>query len=400
MKPLAPVSITGMGCLCAAGADVETCMKFLFKGERHPAPPSGFSIQSAVSYPVFEAPDDFFAPSMFRDPPGVRASQLLLTAVLEALNDAEVSRDILKEKRVGVCIGTNVGGSISNKDISGRNENRSPSLLPFERFLAASPVYHVTREFELSGPFQTIVNACSAGADAIGIGASWIRSGLCDMVIAGGADALYKITYMGFISLMNSDDGPCKPFDVQRKGLNLGEGAGVMILESEEMRQERKKSPRAFVRGYGSGTDAFHFTAPAPDGRGLMLAIEEAAASSGIAVSDLAFINAHGTGTPNNDLIESQVFAEKLPGIPFFSTKGYVGHTLGAAGAIEAIFTIGCLEQKRIPLSAGFTDPDPDLPVSPVREITPVQGSSALSDTLAFGGNNAVLILSLERGAS
>ncbi len=400
MKPQTPVSIAGMGCLCAAGADVKSCMGYLYKGKRRPAPPTAFSIESQTSYPVFEVPDDFFVPNMFKEPSMSRTSQLLLAATLEALDDAGISRETIKNKRVGVCIGANVSGSISNKDLGGSNGDGAPSLLPYERFLAANPVYHIAREFDASGPFQTIVNACSAGADAIGIGASWIREGLCDMVVAGGADALYKITYIGFISLMNSDNEPCKPFDAHRKGLNLGEGAGVMILESEQMRRERQKDSRAFVLGYGSGTDAFHFTAPDPDGKGLILAIEEAAAVSGVALSDIAFINSHGTGTPNNDLIESRVFNEKLPGIPFFSTKGYVGHTLGAAGAIDAVLTVGCLEENRIPASAGFTAFDPELPASPVSEITCVNGRIALSDTLAFGGNNAALILGLEGGAS
>jgi 3-oxoacyl-[acyl-carrier-protein] synthase-1/3-oxoacyl-[acyl-carrier-protein] synthase II len=175
--------------------------------------------------------------------------------------------------------------------------------------------------------------------------------------------------------------------------LNLGAGAAVLVLESDAVRQRRGKAARANVLGYGSASDGYHLTAPRPDGAGLKRAIAEALATSGATAAEIAFVNAHGTATPDNDRTESRVLSEVLPGIPFVSTKGYTGHTLGAAGAIEAAFTIGCLEQGRIPANVGFATPDPDLPASPVREITTVQGRIALSESLAFGGNNAVIVL-------
>ena len=397
MNRTKPVSITGMGCLCAAGLNLKSCMDFLFAGKRFPAPPRKFCPDHGVSYPVFEILDDFFYPEFFNEPCMSRTGQLAMTAAMEALINSGIDRNRLKQRKVGVCIGTNVAGSVQNKQIPHcLLSEKFPYVLPVERFKVSDPAFLIVREFELSGPFQTIVNACSAGGDAIGIGASWIRSGLCDMVIAGGADALYPITYTGFISLMNSDDGPCKPFDAGRKGLNLGEGAAMVILESDTGCRKRGKSAEAFILGYGSAADAWHFTAPAPDGKGLCLAIQEALDMSGLSSSDIAFINAHGTGTPDNDRIESKVFDNLFPGIPFFSTKGYVGHTLGAAGAVEAVFSIECLKQGRIPASAGFVNPDPELPAVPVNKITPINGKTALSDTLAFGGNNSVLILGLE----
>jgi 3-oxoacyl-[acyl-carrier-protein] synthase II len=397
MNRVKPVSVTGMGCLCAAGSNLKSCMDFLFDGKRHPAPPKDFCLDKKLSYPVFEILDDFFNPDFFKEPHVLRTGQLALTAAMEAVINSGVGRKRLKQRRVGVCIGTNVAGSVQNKQIQhSLLSEKFPYILPMDRFKASDPAFHIAGEFELSGPFQTIVNACSAGGDAIGIGASWIRSGLCDMVIAGGADALYPITYMGFISLMNSDDGPCKPFDTDRKGLNLGEGAAMMILESDTCCKKRGKSPEAFILGYGSAADAWHFTAPARDGKGLCLAIREALTTSGLSASDIAFINAHGTGTRDNDRIESKVFNNLFPGIPFLSTKGYVGHTLGAAGAIEAVFSIECLKQGRIPSSVGYTNPDPELPAGPVQKITEINRKTALSDTLAFGGNNSVLILGLE----
>ena len=145
--------------------------------------------------------------------------------------------------------------------------------------------------------------------------------------------------------------------------------------------------------GYGSASDGYHLTAPRPDGGGLKRAIAEALASSGTTAADIAFVNAHGTATPDNDRTESKVLAEVLPNVPFVSTKGFTGHTLGAAGAIEAAFTIGCLEQGRIPANVGFSTPDPELPAAPVTQVTGVRGNVALSESLAFGGNNAVIVL-------
>ncbi|MGE0085606.1 MAG: beta-ketoacyl-[acyl-carrier-protein] synthase family protein [Desulfococcaceae bacterium] len=394
MKKLKPVSISGMGCLCAAGLNVKDCMDFLFRGERFPALPAAFANCQSLLHPVFEITKDFFHPAGFRQKELPRTSALALTAAREAIRDAGIEPDLLQKKRVGVCLGSNVSGGMSGRFLDHfRTEESDPYILPMHRYAGGNPAVHMAKEFGLSGPFQTVVNACSAGGDAIGLAAAWIRMGLCDAVLAGGADALYEITYFGFISLMNSDTQPCKPFDVRRKGLNLGEGAAIMLLESEDMLKEREKSPRALLMGYGSAGDAHHFTAPHPDGRGLRFSIEAAMKSGGVMPPDLAFVNAHGTGTQDNDRIESAVFADLFPGIPFLSTKGYTGHTLGAAGAIEAVFTAACLEQGRIPSSAGFSEPDPELPVSPVRENTEIRGSIAMSDTLAFGGNNAVLII-------
>jgi 3-oxoacyl-[acyl-carrier-protein] synthase-1/3-oxoacyl-[acyl-carrier-protein] synthase II len=210
-------------------------------------------------------------------------------------------------------------------------------------------------------------------------------------VIAGGADELLRVTYAGFSSLMITDTQPCKPFDVKRKGLNLGEGAGILILESDAVRAD--KAVHGKVLGYGSACDAHHLTAPHPDGAGLKLAMQEAFTAAGVTSADIAFVNTHGTGTPDNDRVEGRVLSELLPGVPFLSTKGYTGHTLGAAGGIEAAFTVACLQRGEIPASIGFSEPDPDVIVTPVIKNRCIDGDIALSESLAFGGNNAVLIL-------
>ncbi|MFZ0244039.1 MAG: beta-ketoacyl-[acyl-carrier-protein] synthase family protein [Desulfobacterales bacterium] len=396
MKRLRPVAITGMGCLCAAGLDVPECVENLFKGQRRPAPPTRLAIASPPAHPVFEITQPFYHQSWFRQACRLRNTQMALMAVAEALADAGWDRERLAAGRVGVCIGSSVDESIGNRALrQSAPSGQVPVITPDHRFLLSNPAVHIAREFDLSGPRQTVVNACAASADAIGLAAAWIRGGICDAVIAGGVDELYQVTYNGFISLMNSDRAPCKPFDAERNGLNLGEGAAMLILEAEDSVRRRGRRPRAGLLGYGTASDAYHFTSPHPEGKGLRLALNEALQAGGLTPADMAFINAHGTGTLDNDRIEAHLFHEMFADAPFFSTKGVVGHTLGAAGAIDAVFTVACLERGEIPPSAGFSTPDPDLPVSPAAEATAITGRVALSDTLAFGGTNAALVLGI-----
>jgi 3-oxoacyl-[acyl-carrier-protein] synthase-1/3-oxoacyl-[acyl-carrier-protein] synthase II len=390
----APVAIVGMGCICSAGLTLEECMQTLYRGERHPAPPTCFAFDYPFSFPVFEIRKDFFPAAEFQNTTRLRTSRLALAATLQACADAGLSRDALQKTPSGVCIGTNVGSAMNNEAFYRKNpEGCDPFISPLERFLSSNPTCNVAAEFNIDGPCQTVVNACSAGSDALGIAASWINAGLCQAVIAGGADELYQVTYTGFKSLFIHDDAPCKPFDVDRKGLNLGEGAAMFLLMSNRLLHQMHLRPRGYVLGYGSASDAHHFTKPRPDGKGLEIAINEALATAAADPFEIAFINAHGTGTRDNDLIESVVLKEIFPGIPFLSTKGYTGHTLGASGAIEAAFTLACLENGRIPATIGCSVPDPELPATPVRAETTISGRVALSQTLAFGGSNAVLIL-------
>jgi 3-oxoacyl-[acyl-carrier-protein] synthase-1/3-oxoacyl-[acyl-carrier-protein] synthase II len=383
-----PVAVTGLGCICAAGRNLGECMASIFRGQRAPAPPVRFNSNHPVRYPVFEVAN-------FPDDPSIlRTSALGLHAAGEALADAGLDASALRPLRVGVCVGTTIGCAMSNETFCRQSHaGVKPDMGPIETIQRSNPAAVIARAFDLSGPLQTVVNACSSGTDAVAIAASWIRAGLCDAAIAGGADELARITYIGFISLMIADDSPCRPFDLDRKGLNLGEGAGMVVLESEALRARRGKKARSFVLGYGSACDAHHLTAPHPDGAGLRRAIGWAFADSGVTSADIAFVNAHGTGTPDNDRVESLVLRETLPGVPYLSTKGYTGHTLGAAGAIEAVFTAACLERGEIPANAGFGTPDPQLVTTPVLAVTPFTGTVALSESLAFGGNNAALIL-------
>ncbi|MFO7766680.1 MAG: beta-ketoacyl-[acyl-carrier-protein] synthase family protein [Pelovirga sp.] len=388
-----PIAVTGLGCLSGAGMNLDENLVTLFAGRRYPGPPIRFSTDHPVAYPVLELRDEFKLPLDEEQLVYARTGQLALAAAREALNDAGYDDESLQGKRVGVCVGTTVGCALNCDDFyRDYKDGSNPGMAIIERYLRSNPAAVIARQLKLNGPVQTVVNACSSGTDAIGLGASWLRSGACDLVISGGADELSRVTYAGFSSLMITDTGPCSPFDVSRKGLNLGEGAAIMILEPADATE--KKRVRGLIRGYGSACDAHHLTAPRPDGAGLKTALNEALQTAGVTPQQISFVNAHGTGTPDNDRIEGRVLRELLPQVPFLSTKGYTGHTLGAAGAIEAVYSLACLERGEIPASIGFSEPDPEIALIPVIENTPLAGRVALSQSLAFGGNNAVLILS------
>ena len=387
------VAVRGMGCLSALGLDVESCMKNMLAGVRKLNPPQRFSTAHEIQYPVFEITDTFKKAESKNNQDLTMTAQMAIAAVYQALEDAQIDKSALEKKRVGVCMGTTVGSALNNDQFYiDYRDQKQPGMAPIKRFLTSNPAAAVAREFNLSGPVQTIVNACASGTDAIGMGASWIKAGLCDLVIAGGTDELCKTTYNGFISLMITDNDPCKPFDANRKGLNLGEGAAALILGPCLVGQDIE--PKCFIAGYGSACDAYHLTTPHPEGIGLKRAIRQALKESQIDPKNMGFMNAHGTGTTENDKVESLVLSQILPDIPFFSTKGYTGHTLGAAGAIEAVFTIYHLNHKTIPKSIGFSQPDLSFTRFPITENTQVSCTSAMSESVAFGGNNSVLVFS------
>ncbi len=397
MLPNQPIAVTGMGALCATGLDFESAFTALFAKRLEPAAPRRFQLDHPTTYPVFELP-----PSPLdhedKDQPWLRTSRLAVAAAREALRDAGWNDgNGLSQLKVGICIGTTVGGAMNDeKFYRDYRAGEKPDLKPIDRYLRSNPAAVLAQVFDLHGPQLTVVNACSSGTDAIGLGAAWIRSGFCELVLAGGSDELCRVTCNGFISLMISDQQPCRPFDRSRSGLNLGEGAAILVLESNKLRKRRKRPPRAFITGYGSSCDAWHLTAPHPEGKGLRRALELALTDAGSRAEEISFINAHGTATINNDLTEGKILKRIFPQTPFFSTKGHTGHTLGAAGALEAAFTIAMLQTGKIPASAGFSETDPDIGHSPTKCTRDLDGRLALSQSLAFGGNNAALIISLD----
>jgi len=383
------VPVTGLGCLCAAGAAVARVAETLFAGRRRVV----WRQVRGESYPVFPLDSLSVPDGYYEGPECKRCGRLAVAAAREALGQAGLTPEWLQRRRVGVCIGTTVGSAMNNEAFyRDFRAGRLPSIEPIRHYLQANPAAMVAQAFGLTGPCQTIANACSSGGVAIGHAAEWVRAGVCDLAIAGGADMLCNVIHAGFLSLLITDPQPCRPFDRNRRGLNLGEGAGVVVLESEASARERDARIQARLCGYGNACDAYHISAPEPSGRGLRRAMDQALTEARLSTGDIDFINAHGTGTPENDGVEGRLFPALFPGVPFGSTKGFTGHTLGAAGGIEAVITVVCLQQKRIPANIGFEEPDPDFPGRPVVENTPIAGRYGLSDSVAFGGNNVALI--------
>ena len=376
---------------------MESATAALFGPRLLPTPPRRLRSDYGGSYPAFELPATCTALLTPRPdaalPALSRTAQMALAAARQALADAGYEPAALRGRRIGVCVGTTVGNSTNFEDFHRESRLTDPPLDPVWQYRRGNPASVIAREFGWDGPCMTVSNACAAGGDAIAQATEWLRQGACDLALAGGADELSRITYLGFIALLISDREPCRPFDAQRAGLNLGEGAAMLLLQRPDDRHLVPRRWRGQVLGYGTASDAHHVTAPHPEGRGLRVAIQTALDDAGLARNDLAFVKAHGTGTVDNERVESQVLGDLLPGVPFFSVKGMIGHTLGASGAIEAALALACLERGRIPASAGFCEASPGVLAGPQSVAGDTQRGTALAQSLAFGGTNTVLAL-------
>jgi 3-oxoacyl-(acyl-carrier-protein) synthase len=350
---------------------------------------------TTLNYPVFEVKS---FPSEYQNE-GWRTLNLAFIAVDQALKDARLPDP--SSYRVGVCMGTTVASQLNDLPFyRAYRESGAAPMDAIDKFLKGNIAENIARKIKVRGPQLTVVNACSSGTDAVGIALSWLRNDLCDVAIAGGADELNHVPYCGFASLGVANPGLCAPFDRDRKGLNLGEGAGVLLLETRATAVKRGISSDLYLAGYGASNDAYHLTAPSPDGVGLRTALHTAMAEAGIKPQEVGFVNAHGTGTHDNDQVEGIVMADLFgKDLKMLSTKGFTGHTLGAAGGIEAVFTAAGLRAGWVPASAGFQNRDEAIPIEPVRVKTPVSGSFAVSTSLAFGGNNAAIIIGREAAA-
>jgi 3-oxoacyl-[acyl-carrier-protein] synthase-1 len=243
----------------------------------------------------------------------------------------------------------------------------------------------------------TISTACSSSANSIMFGAQLIKAGYIDRVIAGGTDSVTKFTLNGFNTLMILDKNGCRPFDENRAGLTLGEGAAYLVMESEEVIKSRNNQVIAELTGYGNANDAYHQTASSPEGTGAWLAMDKALLHSGLNPEDIDYVNVHGTGTQNNDLSEGialqKIFGTNMP--PFSSTKSYTGHTLGAAGAVEAVISVMSINRGILFPNLRFETPMKELSISPINKvIKEVNVRNILTNSFGFGGNNSTLIIS------
>ena len=393
--PFDPV-VTGFAHLsCAGSTDAEALS--LFHGERPPETPrpACHVINSSISDPVF------YLDSFHNAPDEPRTLAMIRATVARALDAAGLTPDMLRDSITGCVVGTTIAQQFTDTAYYARlRENPdTEENAPVERFLNSNPAEAIARDCGLTGPVHTVSNACSSGADAVSIAALCLLSGQCERMIVAGADELHRTPVAGFHVLGVTSPFPCRPFDSARAGLNLGEGAGVVILESPDCSQKRGRKPEFALRGFGMSCDASHITAPDVTGGGMKRAFRDALVRAGLMFGDVAFINAHGTGTVLNDQCEAAAFAglaeeTGLPAPPFFSTKRFTGHTLGAAGTLEFIFTMLMLRDGFVPASPGCKTPDPALACAPLTSQLNLPSGTrfAASTSLAFGGADAVLI--------
>jgi 3-oxoacyl-(acyl-carrier-protein) synthase len=369
--------VTGIGAVCAGAGNVQELRDLLAAPRRVFQRPTAFPANGAsAELPVAEV-------AGFDDPAAElpRTHRIALQAAREA-----VARGGTPD---AIVVGTTTGGILTTEAAleSGTTDPRA------YRFHGLGTVGQTLADaFAVAGPVITVSTACSSAAVALSVAQAILRAGLARRVLAGGVDSLSRLTFHGFRELQLVAPGGCKPLDLNRNGMTVGEGAGFLVLESRPADGARIL---AELGGTGLSCDAYHATSPHPEGAGAVLAMRRALADAGLAPAAISYVNLHGTGTPDNDAAEAralkQVFGEPLPALS--SIKGLTGHTLAAAGGIEAVASVLAIENELVPGNTGLVTGDPKLGLAPVVEPTRAPLTAVLSNSFGFGGNNACLIL-------
>ncbi len=407
------VVVTGLGMLSPVGNDVDSSWDALLNGRSGVGPITQFDADERFDV-RFAAEVRNFDPGLYMEKKETRRTdrftQLALGAAEQAMQHSGLkdALDKVDRKRIGVLIGSGIGGMATFEEQTKVYLERGPSRVsPFfiPMFIADIAAGHVSMRFGLHGPNYATVSACASSAHAIGNAYRSILTGEADAMVAGGSEAtVTPLTIAGFASMKalstrnESPETASRPFDATRDGFVLGEGSAVLILESLEHAMNRGANVLAEVIGYGQTADAYHLTAPAPEGAGAQLAMKAALENARLTVEDVDYINAHGTSTPANDLNETlavkKVFGEHAYRIVMGSTKSMTGHTLGAAGAIEAAICTKVLGSGCIPPTINFTTQDPDCDLNYAHGgmiERPV--NVALSNSFGFGGHNVCLAM-------
>lgn len=390
------IYITGMGILSAIGNSVAETLDALVAGK------SGIT---KINYLDTVHKQDFVAGEIKLSNDELlklanigqynRTTLLGYLAAKQALHNANITD--IKEARTGFISSTTVAGmcytELVYKDFL---ENKQHENF-FDNHFSGISTNQIAAQLGISDFVTTISTACSSAANAIMLGARLIKNNVLDRVLVGGVDPLSKFTLNGFNTLMILDKEWCKPFDENRKGLNLGEGAAYLVLESEKLVKQKNKNILALLAGYGNANDAFHQTASSADGYGAYLAMQKAFQVAALHPSTIDYVNAHGTGTPNNDLSEGvamqNIFENTVPA--FSSTKAFTGHTLAAAAAIEAVISILAIQHNMIFPCLNRKTQMSDLAITPIDTLqTNVRVNHVLSNSFGFGGNCSSLIFS------
>ena len=320
-----------------------------------------------------------------------RTAMLGVFAAKQAITQAQLNN---KLQNVGFISSTSVGGmDLTEKYFL--DYNSDPEIQKYiSSHNAGQTSIQIAEYFGLNGLVSTISTACSSAANAIMMGTRLIKSGKLDRVIVGGTDALSKFTINGFKTLMILTDGYNTPFDAERKGLNLGEAAAYLVLEREDLAKAEGKQILAYVAGYGNANDAYHQTASSETGEGAYLAMQKALKVANLTPDQIDYVNVHGTATPNNDLSEGRalerIFKDKLP--VFSSTKPFTGHTLAAAAAVEAVYSIVAIQEQCVYPNLNFKTPMPEVNCIPQTQFKTAKIQTVLSNSFGFGGNCSTLI--------
>jgi len=395
------VAVTGLGLVTPIGAGREAVWEGLLAGRSGFAPVESFDTRAFNVHLGAEVRDFRAEPFVRRLDPGAlgRASQLAIAAARMALADAGLALSALVPERAGVVMGTTSGEPreverFDDRFLAGELDRVGAefiSLYPCHMIAA-----HVARELGFAGPNAMFPTACAAGNYAIAHAVDVLRAGRADLMLAGGADAFSRITYTGFARLGAIAPERCQPFDRNRKGMIPGEGAAVLVLEPLAAAVARGARIYAELAGYGLSCDAHHMTAAHPEGDGAARAMQRALADAGASPEEVSYISAHGTGTPTNDRLETlavkRVFGEAASRTPMSSIKSMIGHTMGAASAIEAAVCALAVAEDRIPPTMNLEEPEDDLDYVP-NTARNTQVRLAMNNAYAFGGNNASVIL-------
>jgi 3-oxoacyl-[acyl-carrier-protein] synthase II len=395
------VVITGLGVVSAVGNSVPEFWDSLVGGkdgtkEITVFDPSSYRIKIAAEVTGLDPKAHFSKKEIRRLS---RCDQFGVVAFREAWRSAGLDRGSIDKERVGAVLGAGSGGILSVekyfRDFYQGMKKPSPSLLI--SYSLATTTDLIAIESGLRGPRTTTATVCSSSSVSLSVAYEMIQMGLADVMVSGGSDSLCEVSYSGFNSLKLVDPESCKPFDKRRQGLVMGEGAGILILEELEHALRRDAPIHSELLGYGICADAYHLTSPEPNGEGVERVIRIALAHAEISPEEVDTINAHGTATPFNDIAETRgikkVFGERAKEIPISGIKSMVGHCLGSAGGIEAVATILTLERGIIPPTIHYEVPDPlcDLNYIPNQSIQK-DVRIAISNSFAFGGNNACLV--------
>jgi 3-oxoacyl-[acyl-carrier-protein] synthase II len=401
------VAITGMGVKAPAGQDIDTFWSTLLAGRSMAASIDGFDTSEHPVTMACEVRD--FDPVAYMGVKDARRAdrvgQLGLAAAIDAVVDAGLADASIDPARCGVIVGTGVGGLKTHEEqeriyIEKGAMRVSPMFVPMMMPNATAAL--VALQYGFTGPNLCVTTACAAGAHAIGEGMRLIRDGSSDVVIVGGTEAaitplaLAAFHRMGAVSHRSHDPAAAsRPFDVDRDGFVMGEGAAILVLESFEHAEARGATVKGELIGYGRTCDAHHITAPAPGGAGAVACMQLALEDAGISADQVGHINAHGTSTPLNDAAEaaaiSKVFGDA---VPVTSTKGVTGHLIGAAGAVECVAALLASRDELVPPTANHERTDPDVTVDVVAgEPRSIEKKIAVSNSFGFGGHNATLVV-------